>query len=153
VQQEGEIVFVGVYERSVDDNGRLALPAPFRGELGDRCYATLDPQGCVTVRTSATFESEAAEMMDAVKDGRASSAQRRNLATSTIAVSVDKQGRITLEDKARRHAGLDSGTQVMIVGNLTTLELWRPSRYRTIEAEDELASGPRVWDDHDGGER
>ena len=91
MQQEGEIVFVGVYERSVDDNGRLALPAPFRGELGDRCYATLDPQGCVTVRTSATFESEAAEMIDAVKDGRASSAQRRNLATSTIAVSVDKQ--------------------------------------------------------------
>jgi DNA-binding transcriptional regulator/RsmH inhibitor MraZ len=63
------------------------------------------------------------------------------------------RGRITLEDKARRHAGLDNGTQVMIVGNLTTLELWRPSRYRTIEAEDELASGPRVWDDHDGGER
>ena len=38
-------MFVGVYDRSIDDNGRLGLPAPFRGELGDRCYATLDPQG------------------------------------------------------------------------------------------------------------
>jgi len=41
-------VFVGVYDRSIDDNGRLSLPSSFRGDLGDRCYATLDPQGCVT---------------------------------------------------------------------------------------------------------
>ncbi len=145
-------MFVGVFERSVDDNGRLALPAAFRGELGDRCYATLDPQGCITVRTAATFEAEANEMIESVKDGRASAAQRRNLATSTLVVSVDKQGRITLEDTARRHAGLASETHVMIVGNLTTLEIWRPSRYQTIEAEDEMASGPRVWNDSEGGE-
>jgi hypothetical protein len=61
VQVYGQQYFRGgdikIYERSIDDNGRLALPAPFRGDLGDRCYATLDPQGCITVRTVATFET------------------------------------------------------------------------------------------------
>lgn len=140
-------MFVGVYERNIDDNGRLALPAPFRGDLGDRCYATLDPQGCITVRTVTTFETEAAELIDAQKQGRVSPAQRRSLATGTLAVSIDKQGRITLEEKAREFAGLTPGSQAMIVGNLNTLEIWRPSRFDVVSAEDVVESAPRRWED------
>jgi MraZ protein len=140
-------VFVGVYERSIDDNGRLALPAPFRSDLGDRCYATLDPQGCITVRTVSTFEAEAAELIEAQKQGRISAAQRRSMATGTIAVSIDKQGRITIEEKAREFAGLAAGSQAMIVGNLNTLEIWRPSRFDVVSAEDVVESAPRRWED------
>ena len=144
---EGKGVFVGVYDRSIDDNGRLGLPAPFRGELGDRCYATLDPQGCITVRTTAAFEAEAAEIIESVKSGSATPGQRRALATNTIAVSVDKQGRITIEEKAREFAGLTTGGQVTIVGNLATIEIWRPSRYTTVAGEDLVATTPRQWGD------
>lgn len=140
-------MFVGVYDRSMDDNGRLGLPAPFRGELGDRCYATLDPQGCITVRTAETFESEAAEIIEAVKNGGATPGQRRSLATNTITVAIDKQGRITLEEKARDFAGLSSGSQATIVGNLSTFEIWRPSRYETVAGEDLVATTPRHWGD------
>lgn len=140
-------MFVGVYERSIDDNGRLALPSPFRGELGDRCYATLDPQGCITIRTVSTFETEAAELIDAQKQGRITPAQRRSMATGTLAVSIDKQGRITLEEKAREFAGLAPASQAMIVGNLNTLEIWRPSRFEVVSAEDVVESAPRRWED------
>lgn len=140
-------MFVGVYDRSIDDNGRIGLPAPFRGELGDRCYATLDPQGCITIRTSATFEAEAAEIIEAVKIGEATAGQRRALATNTIPVSIDKQGRITLEEKAREFAGLSSVAQATIVGNLSTFEIWRPSRYSTVAGEDLVATTPRQWSD------
>ena len=92
-------MFVGVYDRSIDDNGRLGLPAPFRGELGDRCYATLDPQGCITLRTVAVFEAEANDVIEAVKSGTATARQRRSVATQTVSVSVDKQGRLTLTKK------------------------------------------------------
>jgi MraZ protein len=144
---KGSDVFVGVYDRSIDDNGRLGLPAPFRGELGDRCYATLDPQGCITVRTAATFEAEAAEIIESVQAGAATPGQRRALATNTITVAIDKQGRITLEEKAREFAGLASGQQATIVGNLSTFEIWRPSRYSTIAGEDLVATTPRQWSD------
>jgi len=35
----------------------------------------------------------------------------------------------------------------MIVGNLNTIELWRPSRYETIATEDDYEVAPRVWRD------
>ena len=140
-------MFVGVYDRSIDDNGRLGLPAPFRGELGDRCYATLDPQGGITLRTVAVFEAEADDVIEAVKSGTATARQRRSVATQTVSVSVDKQGRLTLDEKAREFAGLTGGDQAVIVGNLNSIEVWRPSRYETIEAEDLHATNPRVWQD------
>ena len=140
-------MFVGVYDRSIDDNGRIGLPAPFRGELGDRCYATLDPQGCITLRTVAVFEAEANDVIEAVKSGTATARPRRPVATQTVSVSVDKQGRLTLDEKAREFAGLTGGDQAVIVGNLNSIEVWRPSRYETIEAEDLHATNPRVWQD------
>ncbi|NBV73400.1 MAG: hypothetical protein EBR65_00270 [Actinobacteria bacterium] len=140
-------VFVGVYDRSIDDNGRLSLPSSFRGDLGDRCYATLDPQGCVTLRTAEVFEAEAAEVIEAVKRDEAAAGVRRSLATNTTAVAVDKQGRLTLDDKARAFAGLTEAGTAMIVGNLNTIELWRPSRYETVAAEDDYEVAPRVWRD------
>ena len=75
-------MFVGVFDRSIDDNGRLGLPAPFRGELGDRCYATLDPQGCITLRTVAVFEAEANDVIEAVKSGTATARQRVRIVSS-----------------------------------------------------------------------
>ena len=140
-------MFVGVYDRSIDDSGRLGLPSQFRTELGDRCYATLDPQGCITIRTVGVFESDAQEVIEGVKDGRLTRAQRRSIATNTIAVTIDKQGRLTLEEKARQFAGLVAGEQAMIVGNLNSIEIWRPSRYDTVESEDRDESQPRKWED------
>ena len=82
-----------------------------------------------------------------MKDGSATLTQRRSVATRTVSVSVDKQGRLTLDEKAREFAGLTDGDQVMIVGNLNSIEVWRPSRYVTIEEEDLQEANPRVWRD------
>ena len=48
---------------------------------------------------------------------------------------------------AYAYAGLTGGDQAVIVGNLNSIEVWRPSRYETIEAEDLHATNPRVWQD------
>lgn len=87
------------------------------------------------------------DVIEAVKSGTATATQRRSVATQTVSVSVDKQGRLTLDEKAREFAGLTGGDQAVIVGNLNSIEVWRPSRYETIEAEDLHATNPRVWQD------
>ena len=142
-------MFVGVHDRSIDDKGRLALPAAFRGELGDRCYVSLDGDGCVTIREADEFEAHARELIDREKRGELSRTRRRSVAAHVSLVAIDKQGRITLDDESRRHAGLSSGGQVVIAGALDCLQIWRPSRFATVRGEDGVLQPARVWADEE----
>ena len=47
-------MFVGAFERQLDDKGRLALPAAFRVRLGEHCYLAKGPDKSVTVVPAAT---------------------------------------------------------------------------------------------------
>ena len=86
-------MFVGVHDRSIDDKGRLALPATFRSELGDRCYVSLDGEGCVTIREVTEFETHARELIEREKRGELTRTRRRSVAANVTLVSIDKQGR------------------------------------------------------------
>ena len=57
-------MFVGEYDRSVDGNGRVALPSAFRDELGERCYVSRAPNGCLTVTSVDEFRSGAQRVLD-----------------------------------------------------------------------------------------
>jgi MraZ protein len=143
-------VFVGEYDRSVDGNGRLALPSTFRDDLGERCYVTRHPSGCLAVTSEEVFGIEAQRVLDQVRTGERPESAARDFGVSSSLLSIDKQGRITLDEDSRKHAGLRSGGQVVIAGALSCLQIWRPSRYRTMRTEDDVTEPARVWIDEDG---
>ncbi len=138
-------MFVGEYDRSVDGNGRLALPSTFRDVLGDRCYVTTDPGGFVAITTVANFEADAATLLDEVRNGIRPESALRNFGVNSSIAAIDKQGRITLDEASRQHAGIRSGSQAMLAGAISKLEVWRPSRYATIRGEDAVVEPSRVW--------
>lgn len=142
-------MFVGEYDRSVDGNGRLALPSAFRDALGERCYVTRAPEGCLAVTSVDEFTAGAQRVLDEIHAGELPVSAARDHAVSSTLLAIDKQGRITLDDESRRHAGLNSGGQVMIAGALECLEIWRPSRYRTVRVEDGVTQPARTWIDED----
>jgi MraZ protein len=142
-------VFVGEYERSVDGNGRLALPSTFRDDLGERCYVTRDPQGFLAVRSEAEFNAAAAEVIERVRLRELPRSATRSYAVQSSLLAIDKQGRITLDDESRRHAGIASGGTVMIAGDLTNLQIWRKSRFLVIRDEDGDEQPARSWNDEE----
>jgi MraZ protein len=95
------VLFVGAFERQLDDKGRLALPATFRDRLGEHCYLAKGQDKCVTVVPASTFEAEAAAMAARVQAGEVSRNQLRALASSAILVSLDKQGRVNIDEQLR----------------------------------------------------
>jgi MraZ protein len=140
-------VFVGIHDRSIDDKGRLALPAAFRGELGDRCYVSLDGDGCVTIREVSEFEAHARELIDQEKRGELTRTRRRAVAANVSLVAIDKQGRVTLDEKLRAHAGLLSSSSVKVAGMFDAIEVWKPERFETMQAEGDHEGPSRVWED------
>lgn len=140
-------MFVGEFDRSVDGNGRITLPAEFREQLGSHCYLTAHPDGFVSVTTVEAFDAKAAELLDKASRGEVTEAAVRKMGKGSNLVSVDKQGRITLDEPNRIHAGIETGGQAKLVGALDRLEIWRPSRYDTISDEDDVTEPDRVWND------
>jgi MraZ protein len=140
-------VFVGVHDRQLDDKGRCALPAPFRHELGDRCYLSLGDDGCVTIREASEFESVARDLIEAERRGEITRTRRRAIATTSSVVSIDKQGRLTVDERFRTHAGLAPGSPIVVAGTFDAIEIWRPERFVAIENEGRDEAPSRRWDD------
>lgn len=128
-------MFVGRHERQLDPKGRLALPAPFRPRLEPRCYLAFGRDKCVDVLTAEAFDSLAAEMLAKVSRGEVERNELRALASNTVEVAVDAQGRVNLEEMFRTYAGLSLGSRVIVTGAFDRVEIWDPARHERIAAE------------------
>jgi MraZ protein len=128
-------MFVGVHERQLDDKGRLALPSAFRALLGESCYLVVGDDRCVNVQSREDFEVSARDVMDRVRRGEVSLARQRALAHSAALVTLDKQGRVTIDEKLRSYARLEPGSKVIVSGNLDRAEVWSADLYERIAAD------------------
>ena len=136
-------MFVGVHERQLDDKGRLALPSVFRAELDETCYLVMGEDRCVNVFSRAEFERMATDVMARVRNGEMTLNRQRALAHSASLVTLDKQGRVTIEDKLRTYARLEPASKVIVSGNLDHAEVWCEELYDHVAASGrgELAGG------------
>ncbi len=126
------MLFVGVFERQLDDKGRLAVPATFRDRLGEHCYLAKGRDKCVTIVPAQTFEAEAAAMAARVGVGEVSRNQLRALASSAVVVTLDKQGRVNVDEQLREYADLAPGEPVTVAGSFDRLELWSTQRFQLV---------------------
>lgn len=142
-------MFVGEFARSIDANGRVALPAKFGEKLDGECYLRLDPRGALAVTSAERYQQEAETLSRRIEAGEADPDELEVLGATTTLVSIDKHGRVTLDAKALAHAGIRPGSEVMFVGSVFGFRIWRPSRFATVSAERATAAPARVWEDED----
>ena len=136
-------MFVGVHERQLDDKGRLALPSAFRSLLDDACYLVYGDDRCVDVFSRTDFEQMAATVIEQVRSGEMTKARQRALAHSASLVTLDKQGRVTIDETLRTYARLEPGSRVVVSGNLDRAEVWCEELYERVAAtgRGEMAGG------------
>jgi MraZ protein len=115
-------VFLGEYEHSLDDKGRLAIPAKFRPELGQGLVVTRGLDRCLFVWPLAEWRTVAEKL------GRLSlmHANARRLQRLLFAGAVDSQldrmGRVLVPGFLRTYAGLRDA--VVVAGVLNRIEVW-----------------------------
>lgn len=133
-------MFVGQYEHTVDDKGRVVLPAPFRAFVAERGYVTqLD--GCLGLWNEDEFRQVADKWKSEASASRISMRVFRKLMNSVREVKLDAAGRITLPRELLDEVGFQS--QVVISGLYDRVEIWPAETHAqdlgTQEAADELA--------------
>jgi MraZ protein len=115
--------FTGQYTHSLDDKGRLIVPARLRGRLGDHFFLTIaPPDPCLALYPEPTWLEFCATLEKAaVKDSRFRRFVR-HLFANTDEVSLDAQGRLLLPQALRDFAKIER--EIVLVGSLTRVELW-----------------------------
>ncbi|MCR4843171.1 MAG: division/cell wall cluster transcriptional repressor MraZ [Eubacterium sp.] len=140
-------MFMGEFNHTIDDKGRLIVPVKFREQLGKEFVVTKGMDGCLFVypkKAWEEFEEKLAALPITVdKDARKFV---RFFLSGAAAVELDKQGRILLPSTLRAHAGLKK--DVVFTGVLDRVEIWSAENwnsYGDYEDMDEVASRMREY--------
>ena len=68
-----------------------------------------------------------------VQNGEVSRNELRALAASAVLVTLDKQGRVNLDDALRTYGELPAPGPVMVAGSFDRLEIWSLDRYERVD--------------------
>ena len=134
-------MFTGEYRHTVDDKGRMAVPAKFRVQLGAGAVVSRWLDACLAIHTQQGWDALAAKVAALpITDQNARRFQRLIFA-GAAEVELDRQGRILLPGYLREH--IDLRNEAVVVGSRDHAEIWVPSTWATyaqgLEDSDELA--------------
>lgn len=115
-------MFMGEHHHSIDDKGRLIIPAKFREELKDRFIVTRGIENCLFVYPEENWQKIVTKLESlpfTKKDAR--NFIRFFLSGATVA-EFDKQGRINITSPLVNYAGITK--DCVIIGTGDRLEIW-----------------------------
>ena len=136
-------MFLGHYQHSVDEKGRLIIPARFRELLVGGAFITQGFDRCLMVMTTSYFE-EVYRRINAmnIADPTARLLRRLFLANA-YPVEVDKVGRVLLPGNLREAALLDG--EAVVAGQGEYFEVWSPAEWneQLLQLQDTDANNRR----------
>ncbi len=130
-------MLLGEYQLSLDDKGRLSVPAALRTSLRDlygpedgTLVATKYFEHCLVVYPQPVWRDIEAQLLKLPNDPPSRAFLRQFCASATVC-NLDRQGRILIPLKLRQYAGVTS--EALVIGMMRKLELWSPERWEAYE--------------------
>jgi MraZ protein len=130
-------LLTGEFRNTLDEKGRISLPAKLRGELaGSEFVLTQGVDNCLWLFPPDQWTALSQKLMESTSlfAARARLVQRRIVAPAQE-VEVDKLGRIAIPQSLREFAGLSR--DCIILGISKYIEIWDAEAYRTYLADNE----------------
>lgn len=132
-------MFIGEYNHSIDDKGRLAIPIKFRGDLARGAVVTRGLDASLFLFPKEEWDKLAGKLASLPLGQSNSRAFARLMLAGAMDVEVDKQGRVILPEYLRQYAGIIK--QVVIAGLYNRLEIWDSEKWESYKAKTESEVG------------
>jgi MraZ protein len=131
-------MLIGEYEHSLDDKGRVIMPAKLRIDIGERFIITKGLDGCLFVFSQAewsNFETKLKELPLTNKNARDFV---RFFLSGATECEIDKQGRFLIVNNLREYANITK--EVVIIGVGTRIEIWNKSKWKEYNNNDNISA-------------
>lgn len=116
-------MFLGEHTPTLDEKGRLTLPAKYRDEL-ESAVLTSEVDGCLALWPPEEFHIRARELQQQAKRDTASHDKASYFFAGAQEVTPDKAGRISIPQSMRDFAGLRGA--VVVTGAFDHVEIRSP---------------------------
>ncbi len=115
-------MFIGEYHHTIDDKGRIIIPAKFREDLGDSFIITRGIENCLFVYSNANWDEICNKLNSLPFTKKDARVFNRFFMSGATNVELDKQGRVNVMSPLINYAGLKK--DCVIVGTGDRLEIW-----------------------------
>ena len=124
---------LGSYLHQIDEKGRVALPAAFRRESGERPMVLVQAHAeALTLYPEAAWSEVESRLRELLRRQPSSRPFVLGVTASAVEVAPDKQGRILIPQRLLASAGLDGSA--LLVGVIDRVEIWDPARFEAAVA-------------------
>lgn len=134
----GELWWKSVYKsdfvHTIDEKGRVIIPAKFREQLGCGFVITKGLDRCLWILDAESWNKLEYKLRGMSVLNPVTRKLQRHFSASAIDGETDKQGRILLPPSLRAYAELDK--EVLICGTTNRIEIWNSRLF------EESNSGP-----------
>ena len=135
-------MFIGEYKHTVDEKGRIAIPAKFRAALNTSAVITRGLDHCLYIYTASDWEQLANKIKALPMTKADSRAFQRLMLAGAVNVDLDVQGRALIPEYLRTYAGI--ARAAVVAGVYDRLEIWDEAKWeeykkRTEASSDEIA--------------
>jgi MraZ protein len=131
-------MFLGEFIHTLDEKGRLTIPAKFRDDLTDGLVVTRGIDRCLAIYTMEEWEKLAEKVSALPVTDRLARAFRRLVFANASDAVLDKQGRVLIPPRLREYAGLNG--EAIVAGLNNYVEVWNPEAWgeerERVEGED-----------------
>jgi MraZ protein len=124
-------MFLGEYEHTIDDKGRLSIPAKFRPELEAGLIVTRGLGDYLLAFAPAEWQRFVDDMRKREMSLGESQTISRFIFAKASDCTLDKHGRTLIPPPLRQYAHLEA--DVVVVGVNTHLEIWARERWHAEE--------------------
>ena len=128
-----ETYFAGEFAHTLDEKGRLAIPAKFRARFKEGAVVTRWMNECLAVFPTNEWESINAEIRKRPRTDRTVQTFVHFIVAGAHEAEPDAQGRIGIPSHLREYAGLSGAA--LVIGANDRLEVWEPDRWHARLAQ------------------
>ena len=132
-----EVMFIGEYNHSLDNKGRLIMPSKFRDNLGYEFVMTKGLDNCLFVYPKEEWKILEEKLKSLPLTNKDARAFIRFFFSGATECNLDKQGRVLIPPNLRTHSRLQK--DAVIIGVSTRIEIWSSDEWTDYNEDDSLS--------------
>lgn len=135
---EGQFMFMGTYNNSIDAKNRMIVPSKHRDQLGGRCVLTKGMDKCLNIYSIAEWERQMDKIEELPESDPKVRAFIRHCCANAVECEFDKQGRIVIPAELKEYAVIDK--DLVTMGAMRKIEVWSKEIWNAPDNESKMDS-------------
>src|SRR5699024_3058723 len=130
-------MFIGEYQHTLDNKGRIIIPSKLREDLGDNFIITKGLDNCLFVYPNSEWKILEEKLKGLPMTNRDARAFVRFFFSGATECTLDKQGRVLLPSNLMKHSKLVK--DAVIIGVSNRIEIWSKEEWNSYNDDDSLS--------------